>query len=192
MKILIVAATSFEIKKKIFPNCDILVTGVGMLNAAVCLTQKLSDSNYDLVINMGVAGSFNSDLKIGDVIEVVEDTISELGYEDAEQFSKFNEFDLKTVFVNQSRTQLRKVRSITVNTVHGNEKSIAAIIKRLNPDIENMEGAAFFCVCEKFHIPSIQIRSISNKVERRNKDNWDLSLAIEQLNKEVARIITTL
>ena len=65
-------------------------------------------------------------------------------------------------------------------------------MKRLNPDIESMEGAAVFKVCEEMRVPCIQIRSISNKVERRNKENWNLDLAISNLNTEVEKIIYNL
>ena len=55
-----------------------------------------------------------------------------------------------------------------------------------------MEGASVFKVCEEFNVPCIQIRSISNKVEERNKNNWDLDLAIRNLNIEVDKIIDSL
>ena len=55
-----------------------------------------------------------------------------------------------------------------------------------------MEGATVFKVCKEMKIPCIQIRSISNKVEKRNKENWNLDLAISNLNIEVEKIITTL
>ena len=76
--------------------------------------------------------------------------------------------------------------------MHGNENSINNIVERLHPDIESMEGAAVFKVCEEMKIPCIQIRSISNKVEKRNKENWNLDLAISNLNVEVEKIISTL
>jgi futalosine hydrolase len=55
-----------------------------------------------------------------------------------------------------------------------------------------MEGASVFKVCEEFNVPCMQIRSISNKVEKRNKNNWDLDLAIRNLNIEVEKIISGL
>ncbi len=192
MKILIVTATKAEIEQERFPNCELLITGVGMMNTAISLTQQLSHNNYDLVINMGVAGSFSDDLKIGDVVEVVEDTFSELGYEEAEGFAEFTEFELKNTFTNQAKTQLSKANSITVNTVHGNEESIAAITERLQPDIESMEGAGVFQLCEEFNVPCMQIRAISNRVEHRDKNNWNIPLAIHNLNTVVETIINTL
>ena len=192
MKTLIVAATNSEITSetiKLLPN---LITGVGMVNTAINLTKELVENEYDLVVNMGVSGSFSSDILIGDVVEVVEDNFSEIGFENGVSFSEFSELNVKTSYEIKGETTLRKVKSITVNTVHGNEKSIDDIVKTLNPDIESMEGAAVFQVCKKFKIPCLQIRSISNKVEIRNKENWNLELAISNLNKEVEKFILTL
>ena len=192
MKVLIVAATNFEITSVKAADKMILITGLGMVNTSIKLTKELINNNYDLVINMGVAGSFNDKLKNGDVVEVVEDNFSEIGYESNSDFSKFIDFDLKTNYVVKAKTNLMKVNSITVNTVHGNKNSINKIIERLNPDIETMEGASIFKVCEEFEVACIQVRSISNKIEIRNKKNWDLDLAIKNLNFEVEKIITNL
>ena len=192
MKVLIVVATNFEItsdKLKIHP---VLVTGIGMVNTSINLTRELSKNRYDLVINMGIAGSFKDSINIGDVVEITEDSFSEIGFENNNQFNKFSEFDIKTNFTVNPKSTLKSVKSITVNTVHGNAQSISEIVERENTDIESMEGAAVFNVCEYFNTNCIQIRSISNKVETRNKDNWDIKTAISNLNNEVERIITNL
>ncbi|MAX68075.1 MAG: futalosine hydrolase [Flavobacteriales bacterium] len=192
MNVLIVVATNLEIKSDNISNLPILITGVGMLNMAINLTKELNNNDYDLVINMGVAGFFLDELKIGDVVEVIEDCFSEIGFEDGESFSEFSDFNIKTNYKVQRKTNLRPVKGVTVNTVHGNEKSIDNIVATLRPDIESMEGAAVFKVCEEMRVPCIQIRSISNKVEKRNKENWNLPLAISNLNTEVEKIISTL
>jgi len=192
MNVLIVAATKPEIISERISDLPILITGMGMVNTAINLTRELNENNYDLVINMGISGSFSDEIKTGDVVEVIEDCFSEIGFEDGESFSEFSDLDTKTRFIVDGRTSLRKVKGITVNTVHGNENSIHNIIERLHPNIESMEGAAVFQVCEEMKIPCIQIRSISNKVERRNKENWSLDLAISNLNSEVEKIINNL
>jgi len=192
MKILLVVATKSEIIEEKFKNCDVIVTGVGMVNTTFFLTKRLSKKSYDLVINIGVAGSFNSAIKIGDVVEVIEDNFSEIGFEDGNSFSEFTNFRIENSFKVNEKTNLKKAKGITVNTVHGNKKTIAEIIRRLNPDVESMEGAACFMACEQFEIPCIQIRAISNKVEKRNTANWDLPLAITNLNNKVEQIISVL
>jgi len=192
MKILFVVATKSEIIEEKFKNCDVIITGAGMINTTFSLTKRLSKRSYDLVINMGVAGSFSDKIKIGDVVEVVEDIFSEIGYEDGNSFSEFTNFRIENSFKVDEKTNLNKAKGITVNTVHGNEKIITEIVRRLNPDVESMEGAACFMVCKQFEIPCIQIRAISNKVEKRNTENWDLDLAISNLNTEVGKIIDSL
>ena len=192
MNVLIVAATKSEVTSDKISNLPILLTGIGMVNTAINLTKELNNNDYDLVINMGVAGCFSDEIKIGDVVEVVEDYFSEIGFEDGDSFSEFSDFEIKTKYKVEEKTRLRKVKGITVNTVHGNENSIHNIVERLHPDIESMEGSAVFKVCEEMKIPCIQIRSISNKVEKRNKESWNLPLAISNLNIEVEKIISTL
>jgi futalosine hydrolase len=192
MKILLVVATKSEIIEEKFKNCDVIITGAGMTKTTFSLTKRLSKRSYDLVINMGVSGSFSDKIKIGDVVEVVEDIFSEIGFENGNSFSEFSNFRIENSFKVDQKTNLNKAKGITVNTVHGNEKTITEIVRRLNPDVESMEGAACFMVCKQFEIPCIQIRAISNKVEKRNTENWDLDLAISNLNTEVEKIIDSL
>ena len=92
MNVLIVAATKLEITSDKISNLPILITGVGMLNTAINLTKELNNNDYDLVINMGVAGCFSDEIRIGEVVEVVEDCFSEIGFEDGESFSEFSDF----------------------------------------------------------------------------------------------------
>ena len=194
MKILIVVATKQEIQANNFTNSDILITGVGMVNATFMLTKALSSNSYDLVINMGIAGSFCKSINIGDVVEVTQDIFSEMGAESANKFLSPHEIDLDldVSFQSVQQTKLKAVQAITVNTIHGNNLSIQNIKQRLNPDIESMEGAAVMMVCQQFEIKCVQFRGISNLVEERNKENWNISLAISNLNKEVNNFIHSL
>ena len=190
MKILLVVATEHEIIEDKFNGCNILITGMGMVNTSIQITKELMQNKYDLVINMGVAGSFSKDYVIGDVVEVLEDNFSELGFENENDFGQFSDFVTK--YNVGAKTNLQKVKGITVNTVHGNDKSITEIVNRLNPDVESMEGAAVFRICNEFIVPCMQIRAISNIVEKRNKANWNMPLAIRNLNNQVAKIIMEL
>ena len=178
-------------------NCKLLITGVGMVATAYALGRHLADNHYDLIINLGIAGSFDRSLALGEVVEITTDSFSELGAEDDQSFlpigqlgfgeSSFsagtslsalrNQFNIDT-----SGLFLKQVAGITVNTVHGNTHTIHQITKRLNPQVESMEGAAFFYACHQAGIPGLQIRAVSNYVEKRNRDNWQIGLAIKNLN----------
>ena len=69
MKILLTAATTFEIeptlqqieKQGLTSNIDIevLITGIGPVNTTFLLTKSVISNSPDLVIQAGIAGSFN-------------------------------------------------------------------------------------------------------------------------------------
>ena len=194
MNILIVVATSDELLREQFTDCEVLISGVGMIYTTISLTKELIRNNYDLVINVGIAGSFVEKFKIGDVVEVVADCFSEIGTEVGDKFLTPTQLNLeiKNTFFTERKTDLNNAIGITVNTVHGKASSIAKIRNRLNPDIESMEGAAVMMVCEQFNTQTIQIRAISNMLEERNKENWNIPMAVKNLNTEIRRFIDTL
>lgn len=223
MKILIVSATEKEIlpvKKNLKINVsnacmmkytvvkdlvvDYLITGAGCTFTTYALSQKLQAKKYDLVINAGIAGSFNSDLKIGDVVWVERDEFAGLGIEEGNNFYTlfdknfmdpndfpFNNGQLENPnrFKQNVFQSLQKVKAITLDITHGNEKSIEKIKQKFSADIETMEGAAFFYVCLKEDVQFMAIRAISNFVEERNTQHWDIPLAIKNLNHKLLEII---
>ena len=212
MNIIFVSATELEqnsiwecVKKyKGEHNVFFSTTGVGMTATAFDLGKKLNPDFHDLAINIGLAGAFDRNLKLGEVVNVLEDQFSEEGAEDGDRFISLDEmglrfnpqitFDdgkLKSSFELKS-PDLKKVSGITVNTVHGNEESIQKVKERLNPQVESMEGAAFLYACRMKKIPCLQIRSISNYVEKRNRDNWEIELALSNLSKAVEQILTVI
>ena len=75
---------------------------------------------------------------------------------------------------------------------NGTPLSIALIKEKYDAHIETMECAGFLYACRMMDIKAMCIRSISNKVEARNKDNWEIPLAIEALNKTVIKLIHVL
>ena len=172
---------------------EILITGVGMVATAFALGRHLASNQYDLVVNLGIAGSFDRDIALGDVLEITEDTFAELGAEDDNEFLSIEKMGfgegtfypstkLSNLYNLFNTFNLKTAKAITVNTVHGNEASIKKVTERLNPQLESMEGAAFFYACREMNVPCIQIRAVSNYVEKRNRDNWNIGLAIKNLN----------
>jgi len=219
MNIVIVSATSFEILplleylKKNFKNKDevrffnnkldihILETGVGSVHTTFALTQFFNQlSSIDLAINMGIAGAFDRKLPIGEVVQVKSDRFGDLGVEEKDgRFTDVFELGLVPkntapytdgqIKVDTANDFLPAVAAITVNKVHGTAASIQKIEQKYQPTIESMEGAAFMYCCAQFGIKGMQIRSISNYVEPRNKANWDIPLAIDNLNKTVIEML---
>ncbi|MBL7909477.1 MAG: futalosine hydrolase [Bacteroidia bacterium] len=181
------------------PNISILITGVGMVNTAYQMG-RYSHTVFDHIINVGVCGAFDRDLKPGEVVVVVEDTISEMGAEDDNLFIKYTDMNLggTNVYTHQIRFQnpsldlLKKVKAITVNKVHGNEASIKNVSSLFEAHVESMEGAAFFRGCVGLSENYYQLRAVSNYVEKRDKSKWNMPLAINNLNSFVVTLITDL
>lgn len=221
MNILIVSATEKEIlplknklnstnksacgieNKDVEFNVDFLVTGIGGAFTIYSLMKKMIDKTYDVFINAGIAGSFNQDIAIGDVVFVQADQFADLGIEDSTGFSTLfekgfmdkNEFPFTESILSNPydfETGLRKVSGITVNMTHGCNNSIDLYKKKFNADIETMEGAAFFYLCLKEGVKFMQIRAISNYVKIREESTWDIPLAVRNLNDKLFEIIEQL
>lgn len=176
-------------------NISFLITGVGMVATAFALGKELSNNPYDLVINLGIAGSFDRSIALGEVVEVVEDTFAELGAEEDEIFLPLDQMGFGEVSFRASTHAIfnfKRVRGITVNKVHGNDASIEKIIHRLDPQVESMEGAAVFYACKQFNTQCLQIRAVSNYVEKRNREAWKIGLAVKNLNTFAADLVEKL
>ena len=222
MDILIVSATSIEIESLLNNftfkeqknatlsnysyrdfNIDVLVTGVGMVSTAYCMGKVLQAYKYDLAINAGIAGCFDKNIPLGEVLNITSDCFPELGAEDGEYFLSL--IDLKLLesdsfqynnmeLINESKinsayvNELKKVKGITVNTIHGMEDTITKVKTLFEPVTESMEGAAFMYACLMENIKHLQIRSVSNYVEKRNRASWNIPLALKNLNTTLINI----
>ena len=76
-----------------------------------------------------------------------------------------------------------------MNTIHGNDESILKVKQKFNPDIESMEGAAFAYCCNQYKLKWIEVRSISNQIEKRDRSKWNIPLAIKNLNEWLINFI---
>jgi futalosine hydrolase len=202
MRILVVAATSQEIPS-LQPHVrnghqiDVLVTGVGMVATAAHCSRALARARFDLALNLGVCGTFDRSLALGTVVHVVSDRVAELGVEDGDRFVTLCELGLTADGelvnaappANPTLERLPRVRGITVNTVHGSDASIAAVMARFDPQVESMEGAAFAYACAINGVPYAQVRAVSNVVERRNRAAWRMDLAVRALNDAARGIL---
>jgi len=183
---------------------DVLTTGVGMVATAARCSRALAMDDYAVAFNFGICGSFDPAFAPGRVVHVVSEALPELGAEDGDVFLTAGELDLPganqfpfdggrirnvTRPINPVLEQLPEVDGITVNTVHGNQQSIAAIRARCAPHVESMEGAAFLYSCLIRHLPCAEVRAVSNVVERRNRSVWKVDQAIAALAETALAIL---
>ncbi len=209
MKILITAATDIElnpIKESIiklqdfYPHLskfkfNFLNTGLGIPSTIFALMDCIGNQRFDFCFNIGIAGSFDGDLMIGETCFVQSDFFGdlsaefsdgstndffELGFIDPNLYPFTNKIMINPI--NIFDFNIKKVHGSTVQKVHGSKASIESFkFKYPNIEIETMESAAIFYVCLQKQIPFLCFRSISNYIEPRNKDNWNIPLAINNL-----------
>lgn len=218
MTCLVAAATAFEIapfldayrkdSSAISPavNIDVLITGVGLLSSAYHLQRQLHLKRPDLVIQAGIAGSFDSSYSLGSVVQVSRDLIADQGvYEDKNWKTVFdlglissNQFPYRKGWLLNPHKELMKlarlprVAAVSVNRVSSDRKMMKIVHDRFRPVVESMEGAALHYIALQEEIPFLQIRSISNYVGERNKKKWNIKESVFNLNNELIRLLNAL
>ena len=92
MKVLLVSSTQREINHYLQtgPKHDVLITGLGIAHTTYELTRQLSHHRYDLVLQVGVAGSYGF-YNMGDVVVVSKDTFGDIGAFQNESFLSLQE-----------------------------------------------------------------------------------------------------
>ena len=171
-------------------HVDILVTGAGAVPTAYHLARNLS--TYNLIINLGIAGSYRAEIMPGSLVTLGSDAFADYGIDNNGHFEPINSFDfnndtpyrldrLESPWLNQFNLALPVVKGITVGTTSGSTERIARLREQWNPDIETMESAAVFIACLAAGKPFNCLRAISNAVEPRNPKNWRIKLAVDRL-----------
>lgn len=223
MRILICSATPFEIaplhdfltknwtelEPNFFQENEVVVhlcaAGIGPVETAFFLGKYLTVNELDLVVNAGIAGSFDKKLPLGSVVQVVSERFGDIGVEEADgSFTDVFELGFleknELPFVDGKLENpgcaafhfLPKKNGLTVSKVHGSEISIQKLlVKYPDAELETMEGAAFFRACLEFEQPFLAVRAVSNFVEKRNRAGWEIGLAIDNLNKVLIEILST-
>ncbi|QEH43730.1 futalosine hydrolase [Chitinophaga sp. XS-30] len=217
MKVLITAATLPEIKPLVDwledqgamngTEIKVLITGIGMFSTAYQLGRHLAADRPDLAIQAGIAGAFRRDWAIGDTVLVKQEVLGDLGAEDNGTHRDLFEIGLWPYdmppfthhhLINTldqlpaAALQLPQGSGVTVNTVSGSAATISRLEQKYQPDLESMEGAAFHYCCLREDIPFLQLRTISNYVEVRDKSKWNIPLAINNLNNTLRSLLQEL
>jgi futalosine hydrolase len=186
-------------------DIDFLVTGVGLSAATYSLARQVGLKRPDLIIQAGIAGSFDPGLQLGSVLVIEKDQIADQGVIENDRLNTIFDLGLanqdqhpytKGWLQNKSaildKISLKKVTGISVNEITTAPVKIKLYQDRFNPVIESMEGAALHYVCLMEGIPFIQLRAVSNYISERDKKNWKIKESIANLNNELIHLFETL
>ncbi len=147
-------------------DLDIRICGVGVVECALAMAKIIEERKPEAVVLCGIAGAYDKSLKVGDVVSVVVENTASLPAVYRKSYSATLKLPLPEVVSN------------TVMTV-GAEASGA--------QVENMEGAAIFALCNHYGVKCAQIRAISNYTDD-SRSAWDIPTALDALAAAINRL----
>lgn len=194
-KILIVVPTQFEanalqtglksLQEKLSANYEVQVSvcGAGLVASAVGTVQAYNDSKPDLIWLMGIAGAY-ANLEIGSVVQIERMVLADFGAQEnngaflsaSELGFGIQEYTCTTPFLNA-------ISSASVQCASGLNQTAQERQLFSKAQIEEMEGASIAALCILWKIPMWHTRAISNRAGFRNKNRWNIPLALNNLNQ---------
>jgi futalosine hydrolase len=211
MKIVITSATEFEtkgIKSGINAgfNVSFHTSGVGMLSSTFALTKMVSEQRPDFIIQVGIAGCFDTTIELGTVVAVKDEFLGDTGVEENRELKDIFDLNLGNKdgfpFSNKRLSNkwlqrynflnLQEVTAVTINEVTTREERIRQLQQKYQPLVESMEGAPLHYVGLQTSTPFIQIRAISNYIGERDKTKWQIKTALDNLQTTVLKYIDEL
>jgi nucleoside phosphorylase len=189
------------------------VTGPGLAQSLLRGTLGVTEMKPLGLWQFGIAGAYErSGLSLGETVCVVEECLGDLGLEWPSDNSKlpasYRSMHEQPWADSQScgpwalsnpmkdfgvmEFPWKTVRGVTVNEVTGTEFKGRLRGELWRADVETMEGAAAALLGKHFHIPTYQIRTISNVAGQRNWTPTGLEMALTQLARSVAALSDSL
>ncbi len=216
MNILVTAATENEWREAFHviqhgdqtmkENVKFHVSGVGIPAAMFSIMHEIEKQKPALIIQVGIAGCFDIYENVDQTFVIKNEVFADVGVEENGDWMDL--FDMgfieKNTFPNTANKlensrlkefnllKLPAVAAITVNEVTTRKERRDQYVKKYNPFLESMEGAALHYVCLMKSVPFIQMRTISNMVGERDKQKWQLKPAIEHLNDTLIKYLDIL
>ncbi len=167
---------------------ELLVAGVGPVDAAARVAKALAHTRYDVVVNAGIAGALPGAAEVGDGV-VVGEEFMELNLETGDRIvlpdgnivADRVPADSQLV---EAVTALGfpLVRGVTVSRVTSTDAT-AQRLRARGAEVESMEGFAVLRAAQLSGIPSIEVRGISNVVGDRDKSAWDFEAGLRGLRR---------
>lgn len=187
---------------------DLVLTGVGKVNAAAGVLSVIDTSCHSAVLSVGVAGSLpGSGLEIGQVVAATASVYADEGLETDGGFQTLSQlgfppgpFSGESIPADpQLLPWLKQVADAsgpiaTVSTCSGTDARAAAVRARTGAIAEAMEGAAIGHALARRHpgLPFGELRAISNRTGRRDAQGWNLNLALARLSAALQALDTAL
>ena len=191
MKITVLFPTHTEASLFERPDVTTIISGVG-LTATAYATVKAIQDRPDFLILAGIAGVFpHSSHRVYDVVLVESEVEADLGFFTNNGFVHLAHLPIDMAFERRHTLTCGDLpttplfplaKSLSVNA------AMAPFIDSREVDLENMEGAAFFHVCQQERQRFLELRAISNVVDIDN-DQWDMEGSVKALTTGLHQLI---
>ncbi|HEY1656101.1 MAG TPA: futalosine hydrolase [Candidatus Tumulicola sp.] len=196
--ILLVGAVERELTRwRPHPAVDSLIGGVGPVEAACAVADRLARRPYRLVIGAGIAGAIAGAAQVGDGVIVADDAL-ELSLENGDPIALPSGERVVTrahsdpALVARLRERgFPALHGITVARVTGTEAT-AAQLARGGAQVETMEGFAVLRAAERAGVPAIELRGISNRVGSRERSGWNFDAGLAGLDRVLGALLESL
>ena len=193
------------------------VGGMGKVNAAHAAALMIAEFSPDTLLIFGVGGAYPaSGAAVGDIVlaqvEIAGDegVLTHDGFKDMEYIGIpllktatsviFTTYPASEPLLKQAlhtlitssergRSSVHSGPFVTLSTCTGTTGRARELEERYQGLCENMEGAAAAQVAGLHAIPWLEVRGISNIVEDRDMQKWDIPKAAEASQKAVMRIL---
>ncbi len=175
---------------------EVLVCGVGPVEAGVRVARALALGRYTTVVSAGIAGAFPGVAAVGQSVVVAHESL-ELNLETGapivlphgERTVERADSDPALVATLVERG-VRAVRGITVARVTATDAT-ATRLAATGAQVESMEGFAVLRAAEIAGIRAVEIRGISNIVGERARGQWDFEAGIAGLRRAMRAFLAS-
>lgn len=182
---------------------EILLTGVGKVNAAGATAKAVDPARHSLVVSLGLGGALpgiarpmvsvgsigvgTASLLADDGVQTPEGflSITDLGFADATGSEILPDGD--------ALAALRPFTDwagpmATVSTGSGTDALAMEVASRTGAVVESMEGAAVGLAARRAGVGFLELRVVSNLTGDRDRQQWDFSGALSRLGALAARL----
>jgi len=184
------------------PGVGVVQTGVGKACAAGGVARVLDPARHSGVISLGVGGAYpSSGLEIGAAVLARQSVFADEGIQTPDGYRSCTEMGFAPTHSGDAIAgDLDWAESLVgrghqigtvacVSTCSGTDARADAIAGRTGAVVEAMEGAAVGLVARHVGVHFAEIRVVSNTTGDRDRQLWDLPLALREMGALFDRLV---
>jgi futalosine hydrolase len=177
---------------------EVLITGVGVVEAAIAVTHRLAQQRYKLVVNAGIAGAYEGAAKIGSGVVVSSERL-ELDREDGTALALPEGVSIVDTVSDCDPLLAAKLAAAGFPTLNGitvsrvtSTEATAQRLAAMGGQVETMEGFAVMRAAELAGVHTVEVRGISNRVGDVARAGWDFAAGVSGLRHVLTALFTIL